>query len=427
MKNNRLQYYFYTLNGGFELMVEAHTQESLVALYELHSIFFSVEDKQYVYEKSPIHHVTMRMKEELRIYTQKYRKLVPQINQLQAKISRMDCGEAFALLGSKPGSTADKLEVENAIFSANFPKGESNKNDIVSDELEIFREQIQGYNFFSPRVDIRTQIGPTRRQDRKCRFCGRTSLAGAKFKKIAHAIPESIGNNNIICTEECDTCNEFFGVTYEKSLVEFFNFYRVVSGIKSKEGYPKVTYKNGYALHKDGIAQVYSQDIVEDEHGNMQIKLQSNEYYNENYFYKSLCKMALSVIDVNELNSLQRTLKWLMDKDEAGEDLPLVGTLINTIAYTEEPRIVVITRVDDTLHSPHVLCELTVGYYQFVFILPYSDKDKSKYSSESELTETFKVFPQFSKDIGWEYKRFSTNRMVKPVFSVNLNNSKAKP
>jgi hypothetical protein len=426
VKDNKLQYYFYTLNGGFEILIEAHTQESLAALYELHSIFFAVEGKRFIYEDSQIHFVTMKMKEELRLYTKKYQESVPQINQLNAKISRMSCGEAFALLGVKPTSTEDVLRIEGTVISSNSPNEKGSKNDLDNDQLEKFHTQIRGYKFFSPRIDIRTKIGPSRKQDRKCRFCGKTTLTGAKFKKIAHAIPESIGNKNIICTEECDTCNEFFGVTYEKSLVEYFNFYRVIHGIKSKEGYPKITYKNGYALHNNGVAQVYSENIIEDEDGNVKIKLQSNEYYNENHFYKSLCKMALSIIDVNELDSLKATLSWLMNKEDAGIDLPLVGTLINPIAYTEEPKIIIINRIDNSLCSPHVLCELTIGYYQFAFILPYSEKDMLKYSSEKDLLELFKVFPQFSTDLGWKYKQFSSNKMVKPLLSVNLNNSQVE-
>ncbi|MDF1763284.1 MAG: HNH endonuclease [Oleibacter sp.] len=436
MKNNKLQYYFHTLSGSFELSVEAHNKESSAALYELHSIFFEIEGNWFVYDDSNIHYVTMKMKEELRLYTNKYRQIVPQINQLNAKISHMNCGEGFALLPVKPVSTIDRLRVEAAVLESNLPNRKSTGDDFssddigddfFSDDIGKFRLQIQGYNFFSPRVDVKTKIGPSRRQDRKCRFCGGTSQTGAKFKKKAHAIPESIGNKNIICNEECDACNEFFGVTYEKSLVEYFNIYRVIDGVKSKEGYPRISYQNGYAFHSNGVAQVYSEDIIEDEHGNVQIKLKSNEYFNENYFYKSLCKMALSVIDVNELPSLQRTLKWLMDKYEAGVDLPLVGMLISPAGYESEPKIIIINRVDDSLSSPHVLCELRVGYYKFLFILPYSDKDELKYSSKNEMEELFKVFPQFSTDVGWIYKKFSVNKMVKPVFAVNLNNSQVEP
>ncbi|HHQ4476241.1 HNH endonuclease [Aeromonas veronii] len=417
MESTRLNYYFISLNGSFEFSISANSKESLIALKELHAIFF---DPNIIRKTNHIHHITMKIKEELRLYTIKFRDIIPQINQLHAKISRMACGEGFAILKSEPTSTIDKIRIETIVWNSNGIGGID--TEIDQNYINEFKMQLQHYNFFRPRVDIRVNIGPQRRQDRKCRFCGKTNLTGATFRKVAHAIPESIGNKNIITNEECDSCNEFFGITYEKSLVEYFNFHRVINGVKSKEGHPKISYKNGHAFYRDGIAQIFSEEIIEDEQGNIQIKLRSNEYFNENFFYKALCKIALSIIDVNELPSLQNTINWLMDKNYEGNDLPFVGQLINSQWYTDEPRIAVITRVNDFLCSPHVLCELSVGFYKFIYILPYSERDKLKYSTENEMLEVFKIFPQFSKEKGWIYKKYEKNVMKKMLFSINLKN-----
>ena len=48
------------------------------------------------------------------------------------------------------------------------------------------------------------------KEDRKCRFCGKRPPE-VSFRKIAHAIPEALGNKSIQSLYECDSCNEAFG------------------------------------------------------------------------------------------------------------------------------------------------------------------------------------------------------------------------
>lgn len=51
---------------------------------------------------------------------------------------------------------------------------------------------------------------------RLCRFCKR-GAPFVKFSKIAHKIPELLGNRNLVCDFECDSCNTKFG-EYESAL-----------------------------------------------------------------------------------------------------------------------------------------------------------------------------------------------------------------
>lgn len=55
------------------------------------------------------------------------------------------------------------------------------------------------------------------------------------FKKIAHAIPESIGGHkNLICNEECEECNEMLGAEVESHLCNWFEFRRCQSVVQRK-------------------------------------------------------------------------------------------------------------------------------------------------------------------------------------------------
>lgn len=48
-----------------------------------------------------------------------------------------------------------------------------------------------------------------------CRYCGGRNPK--TFRKIAHAIPEALGNKWIISADECDVCNDAFSL-YEDAL-----------------------------------------------------------------------------------------------------------------------------------------------------------------------------------------------------------------
>lgn len=65
----------------------------------------------------------------------------------------------------------------------------------------------------------KVHIGEPQRDKRVCRFCGR-SMPDVKFKKVAHALSESIGNKHIINNEECDSCNENFSIIEQDFLID---------------------------------------------------------------------------------------------------------------------------------------------------------------------------------------------------------------
>src|SRR5690606_15011171 len=73
--------------------------------------------------------------------------------------------------------------------------------------------------------------------DRSCRYCSKKNPDVA-FSKIAHAIPEFIGNKSILSLNECDTCNEFFANQYEDHLSKWMNPLRSASQMRGKSGIP---------------------------------------------------------------------------------------------------------------------------------------------------------------------------------------------
>jgi hypothetical protein len=88
---------------------------------------------------------------------------------------------------------------------------------------------------------------------RRCRYCLRQEPATC-FKKIAHAIPECLGNRTLISHDECDHCNDRFSQTIEDHLDKFTQPLRTVLGIKGRNGVP--VFKS-----RDGKSRVELNDI----------------------------------------------------------------------------------------------------------------------------------------------------------------------
>ena len=80
------------------------------------------------------------------------------------------------------------------------------------------------------------------KKNRVCRFCGK-KRPEVTFRKVAHAIPESLGNKSIESAYECDTCNEDFGKGIENDLGNWSKPMRTLARIRGKSGVP--TLKKG--------------------------------------------------------------------------------------------------------------------------------------------------------------------------------------
>lgn len=76
------------------------------------------------------------------------------------------------------------------------------------DLAAYYEERYQIAAAWSVRPEDKIFLGD--KDGRKCRFCGRAKPE-VSFRKEAHALPESIGNESLFTYYECDTCNQAFG------------------------------------------------------------------------------------------------------------------------------------------------------------------------------------------------------------------------
>lgn len=176
-----------------------------------------------------------------------------------------------------------------------------------------------------------------------CRFCG--TKDSKSFRKIAHTIPESLGNKTLTSLDECDICNE----TFSKLENDFNNYlapFKALLGIKGKRGVSKyqAKQKNGVNVliendqssnalhlhieHSQLIGRYKFSSPVYKLSGLKRKRIIINKHIkNKNKIiikyksmpfipvaiYKCLTKMALSLMDTNDLQYFKSTMCWIRE------------------------------------------------------------------------------------------------------------------
>lgn len=111
-------------------------------------------------------------------------------------------------------------------------------NNILDKCLEWFEARYDIISFFGFRPGSkRVYLGD--KAKKLCRYCGRTSPE-VKFRNLAHAIPDQVGNNWLFDYEECDTCNADFAKRIENDFGKWTLPWRSLGLIKGKGGVPSI-------------------------------------------------------------------------------------------------------------------------------------------------------------------------------------------
>lgn len=170
------------------------------------------------------------------------------------------------------------------------------------------------------------------KENRLCRFCGK-SKPEVKFKNYAHLISQLLGNRYLLSAFECDTCNKIFGDLYENSLANYLGAYRPFSMVKPSKN-------NKYPKHKEVISvdneqklklSIQQNDIrninivfedtlgesliIEKEEKRVILNATKNPY-TEIFVYKIFLKMAISMINENEISYFKNAIAFLLDNTQ---------------------------------------------------------------------------------------------------------------
>lgn len=233
------------------------------------------------------------------------------------------------------------------------------------------------------------------KENRKCRFCGR-SEPDVKFRKIAHAIPESIENINLFSNYECDECNKKFGDTIESDFSNYLFPGRIASCILGKKG--TITYKfndNNRIDVQNGNWNIITDGSVKlveeiDDH-TLQFNLRRQPYVPINV-YKALVKMAITVMPESEIEYFDETIQWLQNEKPTIEDC--FGQCVISRFFPGVERFPFIKaslfkRKNDSEITPAYQFLLYFSNYYFQIVVPCFKKDVHL----DGKTFSFRVFP----------------------------------
>ena len=220
---------------------------------------------------------------------------------------------------------------------------------------------------------------------KKCRFCDK-SEPEVSFKRIAHAIPELIGNKKIFTNNECDSCNEKFSLLLEDSLGKYLGMWRTLMQIKGKTGIVSYKAPDGISridFKKSGLElhSYIDNQIIEINEEEKTITIKGyRQPYTPIAVYKCFVKMVLSVIPYNLLGFFDDTKRWLLEDshEKAKGDIRPILTISSSVPGNKpfgELMIIVMRRKDDIIKLPFMQMAIFFGNMGFQIIVPCKAKD----------------------------------------------------
>jgi hypothetical protein len=181
------------------------------------------------------------------------------------------------------------------------------------------------------RTEARAEIRDhTHEEDRRCRFCGLGKPA-VKFKKLAHAVADFLGNTSVISLNECDDCNTRFGSGCEDHLAKATLLHRAVAGVPRKDR-SRTTFKDrprNETLRVESNNHVLSLHVAEPRSaGELLVAGQlpdeipllgdtSSQPYSPIQATMALVKFACSICPHEELSQCQGAIDWISGRLQA--------------------------------------------------------------------------------------------------------------
>lgn len=267
------------------------------------------------------------------------------------------------------------------------------------------------------------------KNNRRCRFCDKCEPE-VSFHKLAHAFPESIGNHALATYYECDECNSFFGKVLENNYNQFFGFFHNVLQISGKRGIPSCNYKVPCEKRDESCSE-YCIRMGIDEKGRPFIKQCKN--VNSQYIslkkdsiliqkpigkcvpiavYKTLVKMALTVMPQEELPLFSETISWIREEKQRNFykncRLLIRYKMIPGYNITKYPHYVLYKRRKDVWNKPYILFNLTYGCYSLLIEVP---RNNSEGNQKEFLDSKFPPVPFYTSDEGvWDMSELTTKK-----------------
>jgi hypothetical protein len=221
----------------------------------------------------------------------------------------------------------------------------------------------------------------------RCRFCGRRD-SEVSFKRVAHAIPELLGNKKLFSRYECDTCNTFFGSGIENDYGNWSKPMRTLTGRKGKNGVPthkgggesgwRIERKDNHFSINAGKDEHSRPFVMSEDHRVVDFALKCDPH-RPMAVHKAFVKMALSIMPESELPNFRQALAWIMNPIHR-EDMPILAPLFVTftpgLAPIDGIKVGVICRKENAPDAAaYAFLMLSYGNESFQVIVPSPERD----------------------------------------------------
>lgn len=240
-------------------------------------------------------------------------------------------------------------------------------------------------------------IGEDDPSKRICRFCGCTGED--HFKSKAHAIPQSLGNELLICNEECDTCNNKFQESTEKHLFKLLEINRTLSNIRGKGSRNHHLEGLNFQIHPDDTTKEPVLYLMQDRIFNDQYKgeptgkihLYNNAKISYNGVYRALIKIAIDLMPTEKMPHFIRSGQWLHGDFQPSTLPPFCYGEHGE--FFEQPIIDLFFRTKKSpVFSPYCTAVLHIFDSVFIYTVPFNDIDGERYLAKADLDQHYNFF-----------------------------------
>lgn len=347
-----------------------------------------------------------------------YNYRIPELNGIRSFFKKMNERDLFIILYNVEFSNEISLYISTHLEAW---KNKEKPEKLWKRSIEIYGKTLSNYKVKTI-GDSRFTIGNPKKTERVCRFC-KLSTPEVSFKKKAHAISEALGNKNVILYDECDQCNEKFGKQVERDIILYLSLFRTIYGILGKGGKKKIKSKS-FEVYKgeDNTIQLrfYSFEDRPKKGEPYNLTLDFGKEIVLQNIYKSLTKFFLSIIDESELPYFEDTIKWITGKISTNK-LPSIYESINYETFTKHPKLKYYLRKPNEIDMPYAVCQFFFTCKEFIFIIPFCNKDSEHFDQNADWESIFKNFSHLNKYQKQKCYDHSDNTPKNFIMNLNTN------
>ncbi len=352
---------------------------------------------------------TQPLREEVIAFEKLHEGTEPRVRRITTYVNKLNEGECFFYLAEHAPLLNHLCSIHELLVLPDMNMRSIMHDAVLRNYGSLFTSfECHGFGFNG----IKISVGDYKTHP--CRFCEK-KYPEVSFKKLAHAIPDALGNNLLFCNEECDTCNGELA-PIEANLTDFLDFNRVVSGIKSKKGeIPEVEGENFVIRRKGEEYSIYAKgtESFEDFMKNG-MRLNHRKTVTNTGIYKAMAKMVIDLVPSEKMPHFRETVRWI-NGNVTSRELPSVYWRYSK--PRTQPVLFLFVNGQNRPETPYCTCVLFVCNMVFIYVVPFVDIDKGQYKRDAKLQNHW---PLFLKTFGGEWNQWdlSDDTPAKPFIDL---------